>query len=103
MSNEKNKREAFRNWLLDFESDYDRKPKALEAWQHQQARIDKLLEALKPFSEFAKHFPKEGGKGNRPRSGEIYSVSDIKLGDASFTVEHIHHAAKLIAEIEAQS
>jgi len=40
MKSEPNERETFREWIDMFVSDYDRKPKALEAWQHQQKRID---------------------------------------------------------------
>lgn len=79
-------REEFEHFRFMFESDYDYKPRAWHAWQHQQKRIDaieqqrdQLLEALK----------------------DITSTVGLAI-EGSIQWDAHKNARKVIAEIEAK-
>lgn len=65
-----------------------------------EARAERYRAALKPFSDFAKHYPTTRRYGGRPSTGTVFEVSSTGLPDASLTVEDLHRAAAL-AEGEA--
>jgi hypothetical protein len=64
-----------------------------------QQKLDKAREALKPFAEFAKHYPKEKTFGLRPTSGVCYSMHSLGFED-EITVEDFHNAQQALKEIE---
>jgi hypothetical protein len=63
------------------------------------AAAPEMAEALECLAAMAAHFPTVKTYGNRPRSGAIYSVSDMHLGEAAITVEDLHRAAALLSRI----
>lgn len=65
-----------------------------------EAQRDRFLQALKPLSDMASHYPLERIFGNRPTSGTILACGD-STGSHEITVEDCHIANALIAEIEA--
>jgi hypothetical protein len=63
------------------------------------AAAPEMAEALECLAAMAAHFPTVKTYGNRVRSGAIYSVSDMHLGEAAITVEDLHRAAALLSRI----
>lgn len=83
----------------------------LESWKADAIRLlgekvkaekerDRAVDALRPFAALAAHFPTVRKYGNRPTTGDIFSCDSGKESVASITVEDLHKAANLIAEIE---
>lgn len=70
--------------------------------QKLQEERDELLSALRPFAAFAKHFPAEGGRGNRPTTGTFYAVASGDLGEDEITVEDFNRADDLITKCTSE-
>ena len=61
--------------------------------RRQHAEIERLREALKPFADFAEHYPKDRSRGNRASSGDtFYAVCSGGLPDAAIMVDDFHAA-----------
>lgn len=67
------------------------------------AAAPEMAEALECLAAMAAHFPTVKTYGTRPRSGAIYSVSDMHLGEAAITVEDLHRAAALLSRIRGDA
>lgn len=67
------------------------------------AEAPAMAEALECLAAMAAHFPTVKTYGTRPRSGAIYSVSDMHLGEAAITVEDLHRAAAILARINGDA
>ena len=62
-----------------------------------------MAEALECLAAMAAHFPTTQTYGTRVRSGPIYSVADVRLGEAAITVEDLHRARTLLARIRGDA
>lgn len=66
------------------------------------AAAPEMAEVLECLANMARHFPNIPTYGNRPRTGNIYTVADGQ-GEASITVEDLHRAAALLARIRGET
>ena len=83
-------------WVPPFDDSYEANARLI-------AEAPAMAEALECLAAMAAHFPTVKTYGTRPRSGAIYSVSDMHLGEAAITVEDLHRAAAILARINGEA